>query len=67
MEINEFDKLEEKITGLLKDLTKYKEENKKLKQELSNMKRDFSLKNEERTTIRNKVVKLINLIENIEK
>ena len=67
MEINDFDKLEEKITSMVNNLQKYKEENKKLKQELTNMKRDFTSRDEERIMIKSKVVKLIDLIETIEK
>ena len=67
MEIEEFNKLEEKINNMVTNLKSIKDENKILKLKIEELKKESSLKNRERTEIKRKITTLIDLIESIEK
>ena len=66
MELDEFNKLEEKVKYLVENLKHLKVENENLKEELTKLKKESSLKNEERSEIRKKVTTLIQLIDSLE-
>jgi FtsZ-binding cell division protein ZapB len=66
MDIEEFNKLEEKVNNLVNSLKVIKNENKKLKLELSELKKGASQLDIERDEIRKKVTSLIELIDSIE-
>ena len=67
MELEELNRLEEKVKNLVDSLKHLKEENENLKMQLAQLKKESSLKNEERLEIKNKVTTLIALIDSIEK
>lgn len=67
MELDELNKLEEKVKNLVDSLKRLKEENGNLKLQLQKIKKESALKNEERIEIKNKVTTLIELIDSIEK
>jgi len=66
MEMEEFNKLEEKVTNLIEGLKTLKDENKKLKSELAQYRQGADSLDKERTEIKNKVKSLIDLIDSIE-
>lgn len=66
MDIEEFNKLEEKVKNLVGVLTHLKDENKKLKIEMSDYKKGASELDKERNEVKLKVKSLIELIESIE-
>ena len=66
MDIDELNKLEEKVKKMVKMLKLLKDENKKLKAELEDLKRVASLSTEERTRIKEKVTTLIEMIDSID-
>ncbi len=66
MELDEFNKLEEKVIYLVENLKHLKAENENLKEELGKLKKESSLKNEERSEIKKKVTTLIQLIDSLE-
>lgn len=67
MELEELNKLEEKVKNLVDNSKRLKEENADLKMQLQQLKKDSSVKNEERLEIKKKVTTLIALIDSIEK
>ncbi len=67
MELGEFNRLEEKIRDLVNTLKLLKNENNNLKQQLEQLKKESSVKNDERLEIKKKVTTLIELIDSIEK
>ena len=67
MEIEELNKLEEKVKSLLNRMKNMHDENIKLKSEIEEMKKQSTLNNQERTQIEKKVTTLIKLIDSIEK
>lgn len=67
MELDELNKLEEKVRHLVNNLVQLKSENEKLKVELVQSQKESSLKNEERLEIKKKVSALIDIIDAIEK
>lgn len=67
MEIDEFIKLEEKVTKIVDRLKLLKEENRKLKLEMEKLRKVSSVNDAERTEIKKKVSALIELIDSIEK
>ena len=66
MEINEFNKLEEKINGVVSHLKQLKEENKQLKSQIEKLKLSANLGDEEREDVKKKVNSLIELIDSLE-
>lgn len=66
MDIEEFNKLEEKVKNLVGVLKHLKDENKKLKIEMSDYKKGASELDKERNEVKLKVKSLIELIESIE-
>ncbi len=66
MNIEELNKLEEKVNHMVKQLKTLKDENKKLKTELEKLKKETSVNTEERDQVKQKVVSLIQLIDSIE-
>ncbi len=66
MNIDELNKLEEKVKEMVNGLKLLKDENKKLKAELEELKKVASLSTEERTRIKEKVTTLIEMIDSIE-
>lgn len=66
MDIDEFNKLEEKVNNLVNSLKLLKNENKKMKHELAELKKGASQLDTERDEIRKKVTSLIELIDSIE-
>ena len=66
MDIDEFNKLEEKVSNLVNSLKLLKNENKKMKHELAELKKGASQLDTERDEIRKKVTSLIELIDSIE-
>ena len=66
MDMEEFNKLEEKVTSLIKNLKSLKDENNKLKSQLSQFKLGATELDKERTEIKNKVQSLIDIIDSIE-
>ncbi|UCH92914.1 MAG: hypothetical protein JSV88_21835 [Candidatus Aminicenantes bacterium] len=67
MELEELNRLEEKVKYLVDTLKRLKKENENLKLQLEQSKKESSLKNEERLEIKKKVTTLIELIDSIEK
>jgi FtsZ-binding cell division protein ZapB len=67
MELEELNKLEEKVINLVDNSKRLKEENENLKMQMQQLKKDSSVKNEERLEIKKKVTTLIALIDSIEK
>jgi len=67
MEIDEFIKLEEKVTKIVDRLKLLKEENRKLKLEIEKLRKVSSVNDAERIEIKKKVSALIELIDSIEK
>lgn len=66
MNIDALNKLEEKVNTMVNSLKLLKDENKKLKAELEELKKEASLSTEERTRIKERVATLIELIDSIE-
>ena len=66
MDIEEFNKLEEKVKNLVGVLKHLKDENKKLTIEMSEYKKGASELDKERNEVKLKVKSLIELIESIE-
>ncbi len=66
MDIEEFNKLEEKVRNLVGVLKHLKDENKKLKIEMSDYKKGASELDKELNEVKLKVKSLIELIESIE-
>ena len=66
MEIENLKKLEEKVYTLVKNLEIYKKENKKLKDELKDLKSENSMNSNEKEEIKKRVTTLIELIDSIE-
>lgn len=67
MDIEHMDKLEEKVRHLVNSLKKAKEENQKLQVQVETLKKQSSSSDQERIQIKDKVEKLIQLIDSIEK
>lgn len=67
MELEELNRLEQKVKYLVDTLKRLKKENENLKLQLEQSKKESSLKNEERLEIKKKVTTLIELIDSIEK
>lgn len=67
MNIEELNKLEEKVNGMVNTLKLLKDENKKLKTEMAALKVDSSSKEEERNLIKQKVTTLIELLDSLER
>ena len=67
MELEELNKLEEKVKTLVDRSKQLKVENENLKMQLEQLKKDSSVKNEERQEIKKKVTTLIALIDSLEK
>lgn len=65
MSMKEFDKLEEKIVALVKSLKSLKEENVKLRKELSGFQDNLSQKDVERSEIKKKITSLLSLVDSI--
>jgi septation ring formation regulator EzrA len=66
MELDELNKLEEKVKTLVDNLKRLKEENQHLKLELQHVKKESSIKNDERIEIKKRVTTLIKLIDSLE-
>ncbi len=66
MNIEELNKLEEKVNNMVNSLKILKNENEKLQLEIDELKNESSLNAEERTQIKDKVSNLIQLIDSIE-
>jgi hypothetical protein len=66
MNIEELNKLEEKVKVMVNRLKLVNDENKKLKSELQQLKKESSLNTEEKALIEKKVTTLIELIDSIE-
>jgi len=67
MELEELNKLEEKVKNLVERSKLLKEENENLKIQIQQLKKDSTVKNEERSEIKKKVTTLIALIDSLEK
>ena len=67
MELEELNKLEDKVKTLVDRSKQLKEENENLKMQLQQLKKDSTIKNEERQEIKKKVTTLIALIDSLEK
>jgi len=66
MDIEEFNKLEEKVNNLVNSLKLLKNENKKMKLELTEFKKGASQLDTERDEIKQKITSLIELIDSID-
>ncbi|MCK4836444.1 MAG: hypothetical protein KAT17_07395 [Candidatus Aminicenantes bacterium] len=66
MDMEEFNKLEEKVNNLVNVLKRLKEENKKLRIELNEQKKGATELDKERLEVKDKIKSLIELIESIE-
>ena len=66
MDMEEFNKLEEKITNLVKNLKTLKDENSKLTSQLTQFKQGATELDKERTEIKTKVQSLIDMIDSLE-
>jgi septation ring formation regulator EzrA len=66
MELDELNKLEDKVKNLVENLKRLNSENQSLKLELEQMKKESSVNNEERIEIKKKVNTLIELIDSLE-
>jgi len=66
MELDEFNKLEEKVKNLVSSLKQLKNENQKLKTELDQLLKDSSTQNVERAEIKKKVAVLLDLIDSLD-
>ena len=67
MELENMDKLEEKVRALVNGLKKAKEENQKLKDQVELLQKESSGYGQERVRIKEKVETLIQLIDSIDK
>lgn len=67
MELEELNKLEEKVKTLVDRSKQLKAENENLKMQMEQLKKDSSVKNEERLEIKKKVTTLIAMIDSLEK
>jgi len=66
MDIEDLNKLEDKVKGLVINLETLKNENKALKEKLKELRSESSVNNTEKDQIKKKVKSLIKLIESIE-
>jgi len=66
MSLKDFDKLEEKISRMVRGLKTLREENQKLKKELHSIKQDSSQSDGEKNEIKKKIAALIELVDSIE-
>ncbi len=66
MNIEDLDKLEDKVKSLVNNLETIRKENNTLKERLSDLRSESSVNNSEKDQIRKKVKSLIKLIESIE-
>lgn len=66
MELDELNRLEEKVKNLVDNLKRLKGENEHLKRELQQMKKESTSKNQERIEIKKRVTTLIELIDSLE-
>ena len=66
MNIDELNQLEEKVNNMVNLLKALKDENKKLKSQLDDLKNESSVNTEERGQIKQKVSALIKLLDSIE-
>lgn len=66
MDMEEFNQLEEKVKKLVNVLKKLQEENKKLRMELGEKRKNATLLDKERLEVKDKIKSLIQLIESIE-
>jgi FtsZ-binding cell division protein ZapB len=66
MDLEEFNKLEEKVNNLVNILKHLKDENKKLRIEIGEYKKGASQLDKERDDVKQKVKSLIQLIDSIE-
>ena len=66
MDLEEFNKLEEKVNNLVNILKHLKDENKKLRIEIGDYKKGASQLDKERDEVKQKVKSLIQLIDSIE-
>ena len=66
MNIEDLDKLEDKVKSLVNNLEILKNENSALKEKLKSLRSESSVNNTEKDQIRKKVKSLIKLIESIE-
>jgi len=64
--LKEFDKLEERISHLVQNMKTLREENLKLKQQLSEFKHDSSTRESEKTEIKKKITALLELVASAE-
>lgn len=67
MNIDDLNKLEEKVNHMVNQLKAFKDDNKKLRSQIEELKKETTLNSEERTQIEQKVVALIDLIDSIER
>jgi len=67
MELEELNKLEDKVKNLVDRSKQLKEENENLKVQMQQLKKDSTIKNQERLEIKKKVTTLIALIDSLEK
>jgi FtsZ-binding cell division protein ZapB len=67
MELEELNKLEDKVKKLVDRSKQLKEENENLKVQVQQLNKDSTIKNEERQEIKKKVTTLIALIDSLEK
>ncbi|MGE5343656.1 MAG: cell division protein ZapB [Candidatus Omnitrophota bacterium] len=67
MELDELNKLEEKVKNLVENLKHFRDENEKLKTEIQQLQHESSINNDERTQIKSKVNTLIEMIDSLEK
>jgi FtsZ-binding cell division protein ZapB len=66
MNIEELDKLEEKVNTVVNKLKVLKDENRKLTVEIEELKKETTLNSNERSQVKQKVVALIELIDSLE-
>jgi FtsZ-binding cell division protein ZapB len=66
MNIEELDKLEEKVNTVVNKLKVLKDENRKLTVEIEELKKETTLNSHERSQVKQKVAALIELIDSLE-
>ncbi len=66
MNIEELDKLEEKVKDMVNKLKVIKDENMKLTAEIEDLKKETTLNSNERNQVKQKVATLIELIDSLE-
>ncbi len=64
--MNDFDRLEEKVSRMVKTVQALKAENLKLKEEIAGLSSSNSEREQERKVIKNKIDALLELVESIE-